>query len=356
MKNVPSIVNFGILGSGRQGVVHANAIFQVGAPAHCYAVYDLYPAASQSLSDGHPHRPRVANTAEEIIDDPNVHAIIICTPNSTHADLVKKVAAAGKVLMCEKPLDSSLEKIEDLLKYLKELEKTRRLPFMSVGLAKRYDPTLMALRHALQQKTQGQLELLLFNMRDETPQPTEYMKHSGGMINDTCVHEFDLARYLLDSDDEFDTVFAHGSDLIDRAACAEAKDVMRLTISIKTRKGVLVTLQMARRCVVGNDQRVEAQCALGDYIVSNPPEKDISLLTFTPTTGGASQRWKSKTAERYAPSFTNQIKELMAAVLGGGGPLPPGVQIGSTIEDGWMASRTVAAAQIALTEGRMVKI
>ncbi|KAL8290203.1 hypothetical protein RQP46_003142 [Phenoliferia psychrophenolica] len=305
----PSPVNIAILGAGRQAYVHAAAIVSVGAPAVFHTTYDLFKSSAEKLSASHAHGPRVATSIEEVLSDPNVHAVIVCTPNNTHADLVIKVAAAGKACLCEKPLDTSLENVDKLRNALKEMEKTKALPYIAVGFPKRHDPSF-----------------------------------------------FDLARSLLEEGDEFDTVFCHGSTMIDPASCAEAKDVMRVLVNIKTKKGVLFTLNNSRRCAVGNDQRVEAQCALGDLRAENHSRNDVNLITLSGATGGMVQPWKATTAERYAPSFINQIRELTAAVVGGGGALPPGVQIGSSVEDGWWASRTVAAAKISLAEGRMVQI
>lgn len=109
--------------------------------------------------------------------------------------------------------------------------------------------------------------------------------------------------------------------------------MMRVTVIIKTKNGVLFTLNSrhhayswtehtltppcadSRRCAIGNDQRVEAQCALGDLRADNHPRGDVHVLALSAQTGGSAQPWKATTAERYAPSFINQIRELTAAVI-----------------------------------------
>ncbi|KAK4705380.1 hypothetical protein P7C70_g821, partial [Phenoliferia sp. Uapishka_3] len=293
MTSAPSPVNIAILGAGRQAYVHGQAIVSVGYPAVFYKTYDLFFTSSEKLSVTHPHSPKIASSIEDVLTDPDVHAVIVCTPNNTHAELVVKVAAAGKV-------PSKYYRAEKSLPLLSQLRYTLR--------------PKAVLRAQLRAKTLGQLELLAMNMRDEAPQPTAYMAQSGTMINDTCVHDFDLARSLIDEDDEFDTVFCHGSTIIDPASCEEAKDVMRVTVNIKTKKGVLFTLNNSRRCATGNDQRVEAQCALGDLRAENHPRNDVHVIQLTATSGGIVQPWKASTAERYAPSFINQIRELTAAV------------------------------------------
>lgn len=155
------------------------------------------------------------------------------------------------------------------------------------------------------------------------------------MITDTCVHDFDLARALIGDDDHPVSVFTQGSTLISPDACEAAKDVTRVTINVKTAQGRLLTIMSmpsliyflpleseltglafldSRRCVVGNDQRVEAHCSLGDLLADNPPREDVHLTTTSSTTGGARQPYHSATAERYAAAFLNQMRELVAAV------------------------------------------
>jgi hypothetical protein len=131
------------------------------------------------------------------------------------------------------------------------------------------------MRAQLRAKSLGELEHLHFTMRDENPQPAAYMavslgeleklkgpaalwptlllgssradilshlQTSGGMINDTCVHDFDLARALLDPADEPLSIVAYGSTVIDEAACKEAGDVMRVCVTMATRQGVLLSI------------------------------------------------------------------------------------------------------------------
>lgn len=114
------------------------------------------------------------------------------------------------------------------------------------------------------------------------------------------------------------------------------------------------SLADARRCVTGNDQRVEAHCAFGDLIATNHPRQDVNLLVATAESGGSPSPWKQATAERYSEAFVAQMKELKAAVLGGPAFLASGSQMGSSVDDGWWASKAVAAARLSLKEGKVV--
>ncbi|KAI5476176.1 myo-inositol 2-dehydrogenase [Pseudohyphozyma bogoriensis] len=346
--------NIAILGCGRQGRVHANAIQAIGAPARLHSVFDVFSAAAEALSAEHPHHPKVHKTVESVFADPEVQGVIIVTPSDTHAPLLLQAVQAGKAVLCEKPLDKDLDRLIKLKEELMELEKTRQLPYMAVGFPKRHDPSFLALKAQIDSGAYGPLEHLIIHARDTEPSPVSYMKTSGGQITDTCVHDFDLARLIMGPDDTPASVFVHGSTKWRPDICAEANDTTRVTITLKTIKGTLLSILSARHCSAGNDQRVEAHCALGDLLADNPVQNDLTLAVSSAAGTNTRLPYKTLTAERYEKSFVVQMQEFTAALFGGGGPLPPGVQKGSSIDDGIWAQRAVAAAQRSLETGQAV--
>lgn len=126
---------------------------------------------------------------------------------------------------------------------LAKLAEKGPLPYMSVGFVKRHDGTFSSIRQAIQKKMLGEVEQVIIWSRDVTPQPKEYMKVSGTMIVDSAIHEFDLARSLLGPDDYPVSIYTVGSTLVLPEACAEAEDVTRTNITMKTKLGRLVCFQ-----------------------------------------------------------------------------------------------------------------
>jgi predicted dehydrogenase len=187
---------------------------------------------------------------------------------------------------------------------------------MAVGFPKRQDPTFSSIREAIRDKTLGEVEQVIIWSRDVNPQPKEYMKVSGTMIVDSAIHEFDLARALLGPDDYPVSIYTVGSTLVLPEACAEANDVTRTNITMKTKLGRLVCFQSksrfgpsavachhcsitedlfrclsldARRAVAGHDQRVEVHCERGDLKAVRAPFQGLvttrSVLTTQPSAG-----------------------------------------------------------------------
>ena len=116
-------------------------------------------------------QPRVAASVEDMLADKSIDAIMIVTPNFTHAELLEKVATAGKHCVVEKPLDSDLGKIERMREALAKLPQP--LPYISVGFPKRHDDSVKAMRSTLLSGSIGPLESLIVHHRDLLPQPVE---------------------------------------------------------------------------------------------------------------------------------------------------------------------------------------
>lgn len=95
-----------LLGAGRIGQVHARSI-STHPDCRLVAVADVVTAAAQKLANQHAAAVR---SVEEILDDPSIDAVMIATSTDTHSDLIERATAAGKAVLCEKPVDLSLDR------------------------------------------------------------------------------------------------------------------------------------------------------------------------------------------------------------------------------------------------------
>jgi hypothetical protein len=107
-------LHFGIIGAGRIGRVHAKTLAFRLPQAQTIAIADLNREAAESLA-AHCGIPRVAESGSEIIADPAIEAVLICSPTETHADFIVEAAKAGKHIFCEKPIAHSLDEIDRAL-------------------------------------------------------------------------------------------------------------------------------------------------------------------------------------------------------------------------------------------------
>src|SRR5690606_27614068 len=130
-------VNFALLGAGRIGKVHAKAITS-NPKAKLVAVADAMAAAAADLAAQYGADVRTIDAIDTATD---VHAVVICTPTDTHADLLERFARAGKAIFCEKPIDLDVERVKACLKVVDETGAT-----LMVGFNRRFDPHFQAVR------------------------------------------------------------------------------------------------------------------------------------------------------------------------------------------------------------------
>ena len=132
-------LSFAILGAGRIGKVHAQAVATTEG-ARLAAVADPVADAAEALAGKYGADVR---TIDEIKSAHDIDAIVICTPTDTHADLIERFARAGQAIFCEKPVDLSVARVCDCLAVVEETGAT-----LMVGFNRRFDPDFLALKAA----------------------------------------------------------------------------------------------------------------------------------------------------------------------------------------------------------------
>ena len=146
----------------------------------------------------------------------------------------------------------------------------------------------------------------IITSRDPAPPSLSYLKGSGGIFKDMMIHDFDLARYYLGSD-EFISVFATGSNISDQRF-NKIKDYELATTVLKSKKGVQCIITNSRHCSFGYDQRVELFGTKGMMISDNKRDTETNLFLKNSTNN------KSPLLhffiERYAEAFRLQLSDL----------------------------------------------
>ena len=178
-----------VLGAGRMGVVHArNVALHPELELLCIADVreDAARAAAEPLGAAH-----TADVSSAIADG-SVDGVLIATSTDTHVDLIVESARAGKAILCEKPIDLDLGRVDQCLA---EVEKAGVA--LQIGFNRRFDPSFAALRTRLQAGEIGTLEVVKITSRDPAPPPMDYVRVSGGLFRDMMIHDFDMGRWLL---------------------------------------------------------------------------------------------------------------------------------------------------------------
>ncbi|MBE0659978.1 MAG: inositol 2-dehydrogenase [Bryobacteraceae bacterium] len=295
-------LNIGIIGAGRIGKVHAETIAFRVPEANAAAITDLNQDAAEQVA-ARCGIPVVAASVDQILDDPDIDAVLICSSTDTHADLTIRAARARKHIFCEKPIDHSLAKIDAALAAVAEAGVK-----LQIGFNRRFDPNFARVRAAVQSGEIGSPRLLHIISRDPAPPPVSYVKVSGGMFLDMTIHDFDMARFLIG--DEVEEVYTAAGVMVD-PAIGEAGDLDTALITLKFRNGVIGSIDNCRQAAYGYDQRAEILGSAGSVSTANcyPNEATIS-------TGESVRRDLPLNffMDRYTESFTREVRAFVQAV------------------------------------------
>ena len=328
------MVKFALFGAGRIGRMHADILAVHPKAQLCY-VYDVNTTSSQEVASKHSAIP--ADTASQALADESVDAVLIASSTDTHVDLITQSAQAGKAIICEKPIDLDIARVNRCWEDIKDC----KVP-IQLGFNRRYDPSHRAVAEAVRNGEVGQLEMVIITSRDPSPPPAEYIKVSGGLFRDMMIHDFDLARFVLG--EEPVEVFAMASNKVD-PMIGQLGDIDTAMVQLATASGVLCHINNSRRAVYGYDQRLEAFGSLG--MVRSNNRRATTLTRHTAMSTGNRDPLLNFFIERYQEAYINEINDFIAALEE---KRPPAVGF----EDGRRALLLADAAYESLRSGRKV--
>jgi myo-inositol 2-dehydrogenase/D-chiro-inositol 1-dehydrogenase len=296
-------LRIGIIGAGRIGSVHAATLAFRLPEAEPLAIADVNTDAARRVAE-RCGIPRVAQNSEEILGNPAIDAVLICSPTETHADLVVQAARAGKHIFCEKPIDHSLLKIDLAVHEVKKCGVK-----FQVGFNRRFDANFMRVRAAVVRGEIGTPHLMHIVSRDPGPPPLSYIKTSGGIFLDMTIHDFDMARFLVG--DEVESIYAAGSVRVD-PEIGKAGDLDTALAVLQFKNGAIGTIDNSRKAVYGYDQRVEILGSQGAISTENCYPNQAVL-----STASAIQRDLPLNffMDRYTESFVSELQAFVQAVV-----------------------------------------
>src|SRR5215475_5945082 len=230
------MIRIAVLGCGRIGRMHA-ANIAAHPRARLAAVYDIDRQSAQAVAAR--HDVRAAETAVALFASADVDAVLVASNTGTHADYIEKAVAAGKPVLCEKPIDLSLARVNRCA----EAVLSKNVP-VQIGFNRRFDPGHRAAWRAARAGEIGELNQVIITSRDPGMPPRSYYEVAGGLFRDMTIHDFDLARFMLG--EEPSEVFAIGGRLIDRGMMEALNDYDSAMV-IMRRKG-------EKKCHINNSR------------------------------------------------------------------------------------------------------
>jgi len=204
---MPTLINgqvrVGLIGAGLIGQTHSMMLRYVAdcteQSVRVVSVADVSHVAAERLA-ARWQGARALASAEEIIADPSIDAVWICTPTAMHRQVCIAAARAGKHIFCEKPLAMTSAEASEMAAAIKASGVISQ-----VGLVLRFSPVYNVIKAMFEDKDVG--KLLSVSMRDDQDFPTRGAHASvwrndpsltaGGTLIEHSVHDFDLLTWMF---------------------------------------------------------------------------------------------------------------------------------------------------------------
>lgn len=296
-------LKIGVVGTGRIGKLHVSNLMTRVKNANVVAVTDVMAESAKQLAEQF-NIPKVYGDYKELVNDPEIDAVFVCSSTDTHSIIAYDAVMAGKHVFCEKPIDFDLDRIKKVIDAVDE----KGVKFQ-VGFNRRFDRNFKHVRDTVQAGKIGDPHIIMVTSRDPAPPPISYVKVSGGIFLDMMIHDFDMVRYLSGS--EVTEVFTNGVVLVD-PEIGKAGDVDTAIVSLKFANGAIGVINNSRKAVYGYDQRVEVFGSKGCITADN---ETPNLTTLYTEDGVMREKPLYFFLERYNDAFIAEEQGFVDAIL-----------------------------------------
>jgi predicted dehydrogenase len=238
---------------------------------------------------------------DDLLEDPDVEAVVIASPTPLHAEMAVAAAAAGKHIFCEKPISLDLERTYQVIESVGSAGVK-----MQVGFHRRFDPDYRAAWERISAGHIGEVYLFRTSLRDMRSPGVDYLKGSGGFFADVTVHDFDAARWLVG---EIEEITAFGAALSD-PSFEEMGEIDNAVVTLRFASGALGVIDNSRVAGYGYECSSEIMGHRGTLRVGD--HRRVALETLTP--GRACRDHVSDFVERFADAYTAEMEHFLRAV------------------------------------------
>src|SRR5215212_7291984 len=257
----------------------------------------------------------------DLLEDPEIDAVVIASPTPLHADMIGAAAEAGKHVFCEKPISLEMESTYEAIEAAREAGIK-----LQVGFHRRFDPDYRRAWEKIGAGEVGEVYLFRTSLRDMQAPGFDYIKESGGLFADVTLHDFDAARWLI-------------------GEIEEVGDLDNAIVTLRFAQGALGVIDNSRVAGYGYECSSEIMGSKATLRVDN--HRRASVETLTPDS--THQDYVSDFVERFADAYAAGLESFARAVREDRDPEVSGA-------DAAAAFVLAKAAERSHREGRTVRL
>jgi myo-inositol 2-dehydrogenase/D-chiro-inositol 1-dehydrogenase len=321
-------IKVAVIGAGVMGADHARIISSEIPGAELQCICDADETKARAAADATGAR-NVSKDPLATVEDRAVDAVLIASPDQTHAELTLASLRVRKPVLCEKPLSQD---VAECLRVL-QAENTLGKRLVQVGYMRRFDPPYGEMKD---RSTRGGIgaPIMMHNFHRNVSAPPGF---TGPMaITNSAPHEFDIARFVLGA--EYSAVCT-----FQPSRSAPGHGVGPVFMVLRTNKGQLVNIEINNNAGYGYDVRCELVCEHGSISLRAPMHTETHLDL------GATTHYARDWRPRFAEAYRLQDHAWLRSI-------ESGVPTGASAWDGYVACFTAERAVEALQAGREVEI
>jgi len=317
-------VRLALIGAGLMGSGHASIVAKSLPGASLHLICDSDFKQARAVADEYGSQD-VATDPYSVISRPDIDAVIIATPDDTHAPLSLACIKAGKRVLCEKPLSQSSSECISVM----EVEQSVGEQFVMLGFMRRFDQAYMEMKEAVDQDQLGRV-LMMHNYHRNVETPTPDFT-SAMAITNSASHEFDVVRHVLGV--EYYSINSHKARRLDGV-------VEPVLMILETTDNQIVSIEINNNASYGYDIQAEIVGEQGSISVNNIAftKTDRNLASFT--------RYDSDWRSRFQEAYLRQNYAFLGFVESGIFP-----EMASDCWDGYCAAKVAEAGVEALVTG-----
>jgi scyllo-inositol 2-dehydrogenase (NAD+) len=331
-------LGIGVVGVGEMGRRHAENLRTRVPQARLVAVADASEARARQVAE-ELEIERHYGSLEAMLENKEIEAVLIATPDKFHAKGVQLAAKAGKDILCEKPLAVNMADGEEALAAVAKSGKR-----LQIGFMRRYDPAYAA---AMRRIEAGEIGTpVVFKSvgrdKDEPPMAAYESNVNGMMFYNNTIHDFDLARWLMR--DEVTNVQAFTTCAI-RPEVAKHGDVVASVVNLQYQKGAIGNIESYAQALYAYDVRTEIVGSKGSIFVGTVAKEPAVFLSGR----GSERPLESHFLTRFADAYLAEVRDFVQTMLKGEAPRITG-------EDGLKALAIAVAAEESHKQGRPMAV
>jgi inositol 2-dehydrogenase len=327
-------LGIGVLGVGEMGRRHAENIRRLVPGARLVAVADVAVTRAKEVA-ARLEIEHSFGSFEDMLAHQDIDCVVIATPDKFHAQAIRTAAAAQKHILSEKPLALSLADARAALDAVAQAGV-----HLQVGFMRRYDPAYAAAMKRIEAGEIGEPVIFKSIGRDKDAPPISayQSKLNGMLLYNNTIHDFDLARWLMQ--DEVTEAHTYATVAI-RPDVAQYGDIVASVVNLKYRRGAIGNIESFVQSTYGYDIRTEIVGSAGSILVGSIQQTSAIFLTKN----GGTQTLADHFLTRFTDAYVAEVRDFVGNLLN---DRPLRV----TGEDGLRALEIAVAAENSYREGK----